>query len=307
MAKRASDALGLRMRVIKVRNRLDVCMFVFVAAYLLCCGDVEVNPGPPKATNDPRQTRLQTSRSHSVDDSNRTTTSSDPREPSLTDVILMLTGMKTDMSQRFDTLNEHFDTLNDSVSCLREEVVHLAQEIENVKKENAQLRSENDELTERMEETEKKLDDLEGRSKRNNLIFTGLQAQSDNESWEDCEKLVNGVLRDQLKFNDDVQFDRVHRLHRGANSPIVARFTLFKDKQRVFKAKRMLSGSEGGSTIFIGEDFSKRVREVRRKLVPFLKEAKAKNKKATIVFDHLVIDGKRFYFDSVNNTLKAAK
>ena len=39
MTKRTSEALGLRMRVIKVRNRLDVCMFVFLAAYVLCSDD----------------------------------------------------------------------------------------------------------------------------------------------------------------------------------------------------------------------------------------------------------------------------
>ncbi|KAL8572593.1 hypothetical protein ACOMHN_017227 [Nucella lapillus] len=36
----------MRTRLITVRNRLDVLLFVFVASYFLCCGDVEVNPGP---------------------------------------------------------------------------------------------------------------------------------------------------------------------------------------------------------------------------------------------------------------------
>ena len=45
-----------------------------------------------------------------------------------------------------------------------------------------------------------------------------MQAQTDNESWEDWEKLVNGVLRDQLELNDDVQFDRARRLHNNNNN-----------------------------------------------------------------------------------------
>ncbi|KAL8599625.1 hypothetical protein ACOMHN_053684 [Nucella lapillus] len=36
----------MRLRLITVRNRLDVLLFVFVASYFLCCGDVELNPGP---------------------------------------------------------------------------------------------------------------------------------------------------------------------------------------------------------------------------------------------------------------------
>ena len=34
------------VQVITTRNRVDVLLFVFVASYFLCCGDVEMNPGP---------------------------------------------------------------------------------------------------------------------------------------------------------------------------------------------------------------------------------------------------------------------
>ena len=71
-------------------------------------------------------------------------------------------------------------------------MTQLAREVEEMKSENEHLKAENRELTDRLGEVETKLDDLEGRSKRNNLIFTGLQkqTQADYESWEDCEKLV---------------------------------------------------------------------------------------------------------------------
>ena len=112
----------------------------------------------------------------------------------------MLTGMKQDMNQRFDTLNGRLDTLNDSVLVLQNEVTQLAREVEEVRNENEQLKTENRELTDRLGEVKKKLDDLEGRSKRNNLIFTGLQkqTQADYESWEDCEKLVQDLIHNHL-------------------------------------------------------------------------------------------------------------
>ena len=86
-------------------------------------------------------------------------------------------------------------------------------------------------------EVEKKLDDLEVRSKRNNLIFTGLQkqTQADYESWEDCEKLVQDLIHNQLKIPNDIQFDRLHRMLKEPKSPIIVRFTNFKDKKRVLK------------------------------------------------------------------------
>ena len=46
--------------------------------------------------------------------------------------------------------------------------------------------------------------------------------------------------------------------------------------------------------MFFGRDFSKGGREVRKKLVPFLKSAKADPKNnARMVYDHLVINGKK--------------
>ena len=44
-----------------------------------------------------------------------------------------------------------------------------------------------------------------------------------------------------------------------------------------------------GSSVFIGDDFSAKVREVRRKLLPHLRAAKDQKKRATMVFDHLLI------------------
>ena len=290
--------------------RLSFALVFLIATLLHRSGDVELNPGPPPMNGNTRQTRLQTNnRSLSVDNIDRTSARNEGsvQEPSLSDVMQMLSGMKQDMSQRFDTLSGHLDTMNDSVSGLRNEVTQLAREVEEMRSENEQLKAENRELTDRLGEVEKKLDDLEGRSKRNNLIFTGLQkqTQADYESWEDCEKLVQDLIHNQLKIPDDIQFDRVHRMRKDPKSPIIARFTNFKDKQRVLKQERKLSETAEGSTIFIGEDFSKGVREVRKKLVPFLKNAKADPKNnARMVYDHLVINGKRFYYDPVSNGIK---
>ena len=121
-------------------------------------------------TTDPtrpdRQTRLQTNnRSLSVDNIDRTSARNEGsvQEPSLSDVMQVLSGMKQDMSQRSDTLSGHLDTLNDSVSGLRNEVTQKAREVEEMRSENEQLTAENRELTDRLTEVEKMLDDLEGR------------------------------------------------------------------------------------------------------------------------------------------------
>ena len=53
-----------------------------------------------------------------------------------------------------------------------------------------------------------------------------------------------------------------------------------------------------GSSVFIGDDFSTKVREVKRKLLPHSRAAKDQKKRATMVFDHLLIEGRKFVLDS---------
>ena len=72
----------------------------------------------------------------------------------------------------------------------------------------------------------------------------------------------------------DVKFDRVHRINSKPNSPIIARCCFYQDKLSILKAKTRLKGS----SIFVDEDFSQTVGEIRRKLIPFLKNARAEGK-----------------------------
>ena len=55
-----------------------------------------------------------------------------------------------------------------------------------------------------------------------------------------------------------------------------------------------------GSNIFIAEDFSQRVREIRKALTPHLKAARNQGKRATMIYDHLPIEGKKIVLDKDN-------
>ncbi|XP_076457488.1 uncharacterized protein LOC143291467 [Babylonia areolata] len=143
-----------------------------------------------------------------------------------------------------------------------------------------------------MLDTERKTDDLEGRSKRNNLTFYGLPRKQ-NETQAECENIVNDTIVVKLEMTEDFQFNRVHRLNSKPNSHFILRCTFYKDKETILKAKRKLKGSD----VFIGEDYSFRVREIRKKLSPHLKKAKSEGKRATMVYDHLIIEGEKFYLD----------
>ena len=193
------------------------------------------------------------------------------------------------MDSKFDDLKDGFDEIRECYTGLKEEVLGLRSETADLKQENDDLRTENSRLLSRMEEIERKTDDLEDRSKRNNIIVHGI-ARDKNEKGSDCEALVREMIVDKLELTGDFEFDRVHRINSKENSPIVARFTFYKDKETVLKAKNKLKGS----TVFIGQDFSRRVRDLRKRLAPHLKKAKSQSKRATMVYDHLLIEGKKF-------------
>ena len=78
--------------------------------------------------------------------------------------------------------------------------------------------------------------------------------------------MLKDLKTDKLELTDDIVFDRFHRLNSKPNSPVIVRCVSFKDKVKRLKVKGKLQGSQ----IFISEDFSARVRKIRRRLTSHL-------------------------------------
>lgn len=179
------------VKTTKLRSlRLSLSLVFMITTLLHRAGDVEKNPGPgPRLhSSGSRQPKSAGGRRSSTDGETLRTSDDVQQKPTMTDIMTMLSGLRGDFQQRMDTMDGHFDVLHDCLSGLKQQVNELSDEVETLKSENDQLRTENRGLAERLEEAEKKLDDLEGRSKRNNLIFSGLKKEKQNESYEDCEK-----------------------------------------------------------------------------------------------------------------------
>ena len=263
---------------------------------LLMSGSVERNPGPGPT----RQTRLgSVSRTGgeekrlSLDPTSSSaadvTTATTGKQPTLIDVMTKLGAMTDLMDTKFDEVKKEVNDLRQDYAALQSEVKEMRTEVGELRQENDDLRKTNQALIARLESMERKTDDLECRSKRNNLIFYGMH-KSPGETSADCEGMVKDLLTDKLELSDDIEFDRVHRLNSKPDSPVIARCVFYKQKLAILKGKRKLQGT----SVFVGEDFSSRVRDIRRKLTPHLKTARKDGKQATMVFDHLIIDGKKF-------------
>ncbi|CAC5425339.1 unnamed protein product [Mytilus coruscus] len=119
-----------------------------------------------------------------------------------------------------------------------------------------------------LENMKEKVLDLQCRSMKNNLVFTGLYNVRD----ENTEELL--------------RFGR----YQGGRRPIVTRFLYHCDLQYVLDNAYRLRNTRYG----IKQQFPKEIEDRRRKLYPIMKEAKRNRKIATLVRDRLFIDNELY-------------
>lgn len=298
MNKRVKEKVSMRVHILTLRCRAAGVMvgvlltLLFWGDLLHRCGDIEKNPGPT-------ETRA-TNRSYSKDSLEAASgqQQTEHGEPTLRDVMTILTSMNS----KFDEMKDDVKHLKGVYSALKDEMCDLQDEVTNLKRINDDLLNENEAMKSKIENLECITDDLAGRSRRNNILFYGMPRSSDTETNEECEARIQEILTDQLEIAENVQFDRVHRLGKDKTSPIIACCTLYKQKVVIMKAERKLK--EGNTGIFIGDDFTQRVRVIRKSLVPHLKKAREEGKKASMVFDHIVMNGKKMALDCDGNLVE---
>ena len=149
-----------------------------------------------------------------------------------------------------------------------------------------------EELSTTVEQLSVKVDQLENQNRRNNVVIHGI-AEEEGETWLNTEALVKENLQRLIGVSlVEGEIERAHRIGRVGNGrrPIIVKFLSFKTKSLVLERGRLLRGTGVG----MSEDFSARVRGIRRRLLPVLKDAKERGHRATIRYDKLFIDGRLY-------------
>ncbi|GFR69609.1 coagulation factor VIII-like protein [Elysia marginata] len=110
------------------------------------------------------------------------------------------------------------------------------------------------------------------------------------------------MINNHLEIDDArIQIDRAHRLRsNNGTGAIIVRITHYKDKENIMKNKKKLKDTN----IHISDDYTPRIREIRRKLGPFLNKFRNEGKRATMVYDHLIVDGARLYWDPITGPVR---
>ena len=141
-------------------------------------------------------------------------------------------------------------------------------------------------------EMKEDLMDMKSRSMRDNLLFTNISKHE----HEDTELILTNFLKDRMNITD-ISFERVHRMGRVYQQPrgqparprtIVAKFTYFKDRERVRKSANRLKGRHNG----IRGQFPEEVEQRKKPLYQVLRQARQEKKKAVFMKDKWFVEGK---------------
>lgn len=136
-----------------------------------------------------------------------------------------------------------------------------------------------------------KLLDLEGRSRRNNLIFRGLKWAG---KYPNYVEVVRGFCNEVLGASDMVFVNRAHLLGKDG-SAIIAHIPNDTDIEYVMRQTKRLKGTGYA----VQRDYPKEVRAKRASLMAVRAEVErvAGRRKMPLVFDHLTVNGCRFTWE----------
>ena len=202
-------------------------------------------------------------------------------------------------SEEVDSLKEQNQTYSDKLKTATKDIQDLivsknflTQETEKIKTLKQHVETSQIKMSKSMLELQSRANHAEDHSRRDNLLFFGIEESETFESSGECETKIRQTMADLHQEGDyEVEFDRVHRLGKKKTDsqtgkvitrPIIAKFTQHKDKELILERIRALGKAQKGLTtgkkVFkISEDFCKTTQSIRKELLQKLKEGKENN------------------------------
>ena len=169
------------------------------------------------------------------------------------------------MNDKLDVLSREIEDVKSSLEFTQNDMDDKVKIIEiNAQKNKKELKEIRDIEPGYVQEIRKKVVDLEDRSRRQNLRIDGIK-ESDNESWEDCQKKVQEMFRTKLNLEETIEIDRAHRSGKRKDNrarTIVLKLKNYEDKTTILKKGNLLKDTG----IYINENFSRETLEYRKTL-----------------------------------------
>lgn len=212
-----------------------------------------------------------------------------------------------EMETNIQGLSNVFDDIKEKCHKHTEEVGNLNDRISRLEKELRDIPARNANTPPDIKYLRDTVLDLQCRSMKNNLIFTGLAYRQS----ENCEQKLRDLIYEELGIEQHIEFGNVHRfgkIGRNGVRPIVARFIYHHQLKLVLTNAYKLWRTAFG----VHEQFPAKIVERRQKLYPVMNEARRNGKRTSMVRDRLYIEGKLYTTDDnddmeiVTNNLRDA-
>lgn len=192
------------------------------------------------------------------------------------------------------------EILHADIKKLKASLEYTQSQIETLQVENKELKHTVNTLTTQVETMSNKnktmketILDLQSSSMHDNLIFTGIKEQPEDNPKQAIKEFMQSSLKLPHDTVHNITFHRVHRIGAKSNSrprSIVAKFELFKQKELVKSRGRELKGTTYG----MNDQFPREIQERRKKLLPILREYREKGRRVALTVDRLYIDGQLY-------------
>lgn len=135
-----------------------------------------------------------------------------------------------------------------------------------------------------------KIDEIEQQTKMNNLIFFNVEDNENENERSSLRKvmhIINTIMNVKTSSENISVALRMDNVKSSAESrPILVRFTNFATKDRVLAARYRLRGT----IIEVRADYTDRINQRRKELLPYLLVKRSLGHEAFILYDKLLVD-----------------
>ncbi|KAF7650784.1 hypothetical protein LDENG_00120650 [Lucifuga dentata] len=187
-------------------------------------------------------------------------------------------------------LHKQMKKMQVSLNFAYEKIDRLESENKSLKVTMDLLTKKTNTLAKENKKTNETILDIQSRSMRDNLIFSGIP---ENLSSDDPEALLKDFMISKLKLPpdtvDSITFHHVHRLGDPKSKkprPVIAKLEHYKHKDLIKRKARELKGSNFG----INDQFPKEINNPWKILYPIMMQHRQNNKHAYMVVDKLYVD-----------------
>ena len=190
--------------------------------------------------------------------------------------------MKTEVMAEVKTVTGAVRDLGVSVQNVEAKVDRLDEKMKIVTKEVSDMKEDISEWEKRVVKMESKVIDQEARSRRNNLMFYGIEERGGR---EDCFDIMKKMIVEKCGLKDKIDIDRAHRIPTGERPkgstprPLICHFVDYSAREAVKKARKQLPKG-----INVADDLPREIRDARQTLKADLDKAKAEGKDAFIAY-----------------------